>query len=242
MASATLSDTATQTATLSHGVLEPKGLPGGGAACGEWAARFDAIYREAAGDMDRVPWAHRRACPSMIAWLNAEAPALVRCGARAAVVGCGLGMDAAALVERGYDVVALDVSPTAIEWARRLHPAHADMFVQADIFDLPSRLRNRFDLVIEVHTLQALPPEYRSGIASGAASLLSPRGGILLAVCRGREPGTRVEISAGPPFALTRDELVGLMTGCGLSPVREVDEFLDENSPPVRRLRGAFRR
>ena len=74
--------------------------PGGELA--EWLERFDTIYREAAGDVDRIPWAHRQPCPALISWLNAEAPGLIRCGARAAVVGCGLGEDACALLERGY--------------------------------------------------------------------------------------------------------------------------------------------
>ena len=138
-------------------LVEPKhpmesGAPGPSPA--DWIERFDSIYRDAAGDVDRVPWAHRQPCPALVTWLNTEAPLLVRCGARAAVVGCGLGMDACLLRERGYDVVAFDASPSAIDWARRIHPDDADMFQVADVLDLPSRLRHRFDLVVEVHTLQ----------------------------------------------------------------------------------------
>lgn len=237
MATATLSDSAVPGTLLESktSVVVPPGAS-------SWLARFDQMYREAGGALEKVPWAHRQPCPSMMSWLNAEAPSLVRCGARAAVVGCGLGEDAVALVERGYDAVAFDCSPTAVAWAKERHPDHAEIFLQADLFNLPSRLRNRFDLVIEVHTLQALPPEFRPALAAGIASLLSPRGGILLAVTRGRDPGTPLSALEGPPFPLTSGELSALMEANELAPVRPVDEFLDESDPPVRRIRGAFKR
>jgi hypothetical protein len=123
-----------------------------------------------------------------------------------------------------------------------MHADHADMFVVADLLDMPARLRNRFDLVVEVHTLQALPPRHRGSLAMGMASMLSPRGGMLVAVCRGREPHVPLETLEGPPFAFTVNELTALMEGCGLGAISRVDEFLDDNSPPVKRIRGVFRR
>ena len=92
---------------------------------------FEAVYHEANGDFAGVPWAHGRPHPALVAWLNAIAPSVVRCGSRIAVVGCGLGDDAIELIRRGYDVTAFDISTTAIEWARRRHPEHAQCFVGA---------------------------------------------------------------------------------------------------------------
>ncbi|HVZ93552.1 MAG TPA: class I SAM-dependent methyltransferase [Phycisphaerales bacterium] len=207
----------------------------------EWLLKFEGIYRDAAGDHGKIPWAHKRPCPSLVSWLNAEGPKYIRPGARAAVVGCGLGEDACLLAERGYEVTAFDCCPSAIEHARKLHPEYCGMFVEADLLRLPAKLVHRFDLVVEVHTLQALPPHNRHALASGMSRLLSPRG-VLVAIARGRDDSIPVDSLQGPPFPFTAKELTDLMASCGLAPVRPVDDFTDDNSPPVRRLRGAFQK
>ena len=73
----------------------------------------DAIYRRADGALELVPWANEGPHPAFLAWLNAEAPCLVRPGCRVAVVGCGLGDDAIELINRGFDVTAFDHDPLA---------------------------------------------------------------------------------------------------------------------------------
>lgn len=203
--------------------------------------RFDSIYRDSAGDHKRIPWAHAKPCPWLVSWLNAQAPALVRTGARAAVVGCGLGNDAALLAERGYEVTAFDVCNSAIDLARKRFPQHAHCFLHADLRNLPSRLQHRFDLVVEVHTLQALPPHCRPPLAKGMASLLTSRG-VLVAIARARDESIPADAIDGPPYPLTTRELLDTMAHAGLAPVHTPDDFLDDNTPPVRRLRAVFHR
>jgi len=224
------------TAELSRPPVSPAALE-----LENWIDRFEVIYRDAAGDHSRIPWAHRQPCPWLVTWLNAEAPNIVRAGARAAVVGCGLGLDACLLAERGYEVTGFDACPSAIEWARALHPESAECFVQADLLNLPGRMLGRFDLVVEVHTLQSVPAACRPALAEGIASLLSHRG-VLVAIARGRDDDTDPDAADGPPWPLSRRELEGLFADHGLSPLRPIDEFMDDNSPAVKRLRGAFRR
>ena len=204
-----------------------------------WCRYFEELYQGAEGDTTRVPWARCQTNPALRTWLDSEAPALIRPGATACVVGCGLGDDVRELADRGYDVVAFDVSPTAVHWAQARHPEIAPRFIVADLFNLPASLQRRADLVVEINTLQAVHPDLRSQAAAGVVSLIRPRGTVL-AICRGRDEGG--PHPERPPFPLSPAELNALFAAHGLAPLRELDDFLDEESPPVRRLRGAFRR
>lgn len=224
------------------GVIELKsttaaGYPGGVPAP-QW---FDGVYRAASGDAAAVPWANLRPNPMMVAWLNAQAPGLVRPGSRVVVVGCGLGDDVSELACRGYDVVGFDISPTAVEWARRRFPSLASAIIQADLLALPPRLLRRFDLVVEIYTLQALPPDLREQAAPAVASLASPRGHVLT-IAAARAPDEPLDAAAGPPWPLSAPELTSLMEHAGMRPVRPVEDFFDDEDPPTRRLRGLFSR
>jgi len=199
----------------------------------------DEVYQTAQRDPAKVPWAAERPNPALVSWLNAEAPGRVRPGARAAVVGCGLGDDVIELQNRGYDAAGFDVSPTAIDWARHRFPQQAESFMVSDLFDLPSRLRRRFDLVVEVYTFQAVSLEQRAAAVAAVASLCCPHGTVVC-VCRGRDDDQSLESFKGPPWPLSAKELVALFERAGMHPVREPDDFEDDATPPVRRVRAAF--
>jgi SAM-dependent methyltransferase len=204
-------------------------------------AAFDAIYREAQGDAARIPWAGLAPNPILLAWLNEEAPGLLRPGASVTVVGCGLGDDVAELAARGHDVTGFDVSATAVEWARSRHAAVADRLVQANLFDVPSRLRRRADLVVECYTLQSLPPWTRAQAAAAVAELARPHGSVL-AICRARPEGEAMAEADGPPYPFTPRELADAFAPTGFHPVRPLEEFDDADTPPKLRLRGLFTR
>lgn len=203
-------------------------------------AEFESIYADAQGDRDHIPWEGNRSDSPLINWLNVVASSIVRCGARVVVVGCGLGEHARILSQRGYEVTAFDCSPTAVDWARRLDPHDGVSYQVADLFDLPQRWHHRFDLVIEINTLQSVAVDLRQEALQSIGQLISPHGHLLV-ICRGCE--SEVEITDGPPWPFSEPELLRTTSIAGLMLDGEISNFHDDSSdPPVRRLRGLFRR
>lgn len=200
---------------------------------------FEAVYRHAEGDPSRVRWEDGRPNPLLVSWLDRDARDALRTGARVAVVGCGLGHDARELARRGYDVTAFDVSPTAIEWARSIDADWADVFCVADLFELPSRWKRRFDLVVEVYTIQSMPPVTRNASVAAIESLLHPHGALLV-ICRGAERPQQLD--DGPPWALTIDELRALTSEHGLHAPNGFELSDDDETPQHRRVRALFNR
>src|SRR6478735_1414754 len=124
---------------------------------GDQLGWFDAVYKE--GNLDSIPWADLEPNRFFKQW--AEDHRLKGDGRRALVVGCGLGDDAKYLYEVGFDVTAFDISPTAIDWAKRLHHETKIQFETADLFQPFRTWIGAFDFVLEIYTIQPLPMEMR---------------------------------------------------------------------------------
>ena len=109
----------------------------------EATAWFDAHYREAANALEAVALARGEANPLLREYLERGETK----PSKAIVIGCGLGDDAQALHEAGFEVTAIDFSPEAIKWAKARFGENAIDFRVADLFDLPQELLGRFDFV-----------------------------------------------------------------------------------------------
>jgi SAM-dependent methyltransferase len=201
---------------------------------GDATGWFEALYADASGNEQNVPWADMTVNPGFASWL-ARKPLQGR-GARALVVGCGLGDDAEELARLGFEVVAFDVSATAIAWCRQRFPASAVHYCAADLFTSPAAWAGRFDFVLEAYTLQVLPAALRPRAMTAIAAYLAPEG-TLLVIARGREP---TDDPGQMPWPLTREELKHF-AACGLSEV-SFEDYFDYEQPPVRRFRAEFRR
>jgi SAM-dependent methyltransferase len=191
---------------------------------GDVTGWFEALYAEAAGDNEVIPWADLEPNAYFRKW--AESTDLKGDGRTALVVGCGLGDDARYLCDLGFKVTAFDISPTAIEWAKRLHADTDIVFEVMDLFE-PFRgwtqtqavsLRSGgFDFVLEVYTIQPLPIDMRPRVIDAIAAFVAP-GGKLVVVTRGREddqqpdelpwPVSRRDLSRFEQNGLTESDFV----------------------------------
>jgi len=167
----------------------------------EDTAWFERLYASAEAGEASVPWFRGGPNPFLAQWVDEHAG--VGAGRRALVIGTALGDDAELLSDRGYAVTAFDVSPTAIEGARRRFPSSPVDYRVADLLALPEDMRGAFDLVAECITVQALPLTLRDRAIDAIASTVAP-GGTLVVVSGIHEgDGPR----DGPPWPLTREEL-----------------------------------
>ena len=170
-------------------------------AVGDPTGWFEPLYAEAAAGGATIPWDRDVPNPLLVEWL-ANHP-LETAGKRAAVVGCGLGNDAELIAARGFDTTAFDISPTALDLARRRYPDSPVHYEQADLLALPEQWQQAYDLVIECITVQSLPQELHEHAAAAVASLIGI-GGLLVVISGAR---VTADIPDGPPWPLTGDEL-----------------------------------
>ncbi|HLM00669.1 MAG TPA: class I SAM-dependent methyltransferase, partial [Pyrinomonadaceae bacterium] len=168
---------------------------------GDATGWFDALYSEAEGNHGHIPWADLE--PNKYLVRFAEKTNLRGDGRKALVVGCGLGDDARFLHDSGFKVTAFDISPTAIDWAKKLHAETDIAFHAADLFSPPRNWLGGFEFVLEVYTIQPLPLEMREKVIDSIANFVAENGKLLV-VTRGREDD---EQPTELPWALSRKDL-----------------------------------
>src|SRR5450755_1683858 len=161
---------------------------------------FESLYAGAGDDYSQIPWARLSPRSVLIDWLHAQQPTA---GTIALVVACGLGDDAEELARRGCVVEAFDVSPTAIKTARRRFPDSSVSYQVADLFGLPSTWRERFELIVEVQTIQSLPPSEHRAAVGAISNCFAPGGRMFVRTAvRGEEAP-----ALSRPWPLTLSEL-----------------------------------
>jgi len=195
---------------------------------GDATGWFDALYKEAGGDNEKIPWADLEPNKFLRAW--AEKTNLRGDNRNALVVGCGLGDDARYLHDLGFKVTAFDISPTAIEWARLLHADTDIKFFVADLFDPPKEWFQAFEFVLEVYTIQPLPLAMRFRVVDAIANFVKFRGRLIV-VTRGREDD---EVPTEMPWALSRQDL----SRFAANHFEQVnfEEMLGDEEPPITRF------
>lgn len=157
---------------------------------------WEARYRET--PPEALPWYH----PGLDADLEDALARLQLKSGRVLDLGTGPGTQAVALAQRGFEVVATDVSTTALEQARTLAQRKGVMvqFLVDDI--LSTTLEGTFELVVDRGIFHLFPPGEHGRYLAAVTRLLAP-GGHLLLKCFSREE-TRPE---GPPHRYAPDAI-----------------------------------
>jgi SAM-dependent methyltransferase len=199
---------------------------------GEPTRWFEELYANAPSLDEGVSWADLEPNSHLTGW---GAPDALR-HSRTLVVGCGYGDDAEWLAEQGHDVTAFDIAPTAVKRCQDRFPNSRVSYVVADLLDPPvDWLRERFDLVVEIYTIQVLPPDSDTR-ALAVRRLAELTGDTLFVIARGRDES---EDPGEMPWPVTRAELEPL-TRLGLTPT-SFEDYFDDEYPPVRRFRATYR-
>lgn len=163
---------------------------------------FEPLYARSGTHGQGVPWANMKTHPAFHNWLGRHP--LDGSGKSALVVGCGMGDDAIELESLGFAVTAFDVSQTAIAYCKKRFPDSKVNFVQADLFAPHPDWIRRFDFVLEIYTIQALPPKYEEEVIRNIAEFVAPDGELLVIANVDTQART---IEKGPPWLLTPDHI-----------------------------------
>ncbi len=131
------------------------------------------------------------------------------------VPGAGRGWDARMFARHGFTVTAVDFAADAVRDMHTLaDPAAPVVIIKADIFSLPPIFENRFDYVLEYTCFCAIHPDRRGDYADVIHWLLKPGGTFIgLIFPLGDHEG-------GPPFAMSSDQVIRLLTERGLRLIR----------------------
>jgi len=159
---------------------------------------FEEIYNQADSNREWIPWDWKEPHPFVVEWIEKSENK-----GNALVIGCGLGEDAAYLSKNGWNVTAFDISETAIKWASEIHKDPGIDWKVADLFYLPDSWKMRYDLVLEVHILQAIQEDLMIEAREKLAPLVSINGHL---VCIGK---LRIndEIVEGPPWPMSKESI-----------------------------------
>ncbi len=192
---------------------------------------FESIYQRGRGNEEQIPWAEMKTNKFLAEYLEQNSAK-----GKAVVIGCGLGDDAVALEDAGFEVTAIDISETAIEWCKKRFPDSEVDFIVQDIFELPQQMRGSYDFVFESRTIQSLALEHRNKIIGEISSLTAPQGKILV-LANGKNEGERFN---GPPWPLTSNEL-RLFTNYGLNEL-EFSIYAEDSKLSSLKLRALFKK
>lgn len=160
-----------------------------------------------------TPWDKGAAAPPLREWIRSNASTL---NGSVLVPGCGLGHDALEIANttEANEIVGIDISPSAVEAARKESSSNRISFELADLFNLPPSQRDRFDWAWEHTCFCAIDQNLRSDYVSAIHGALK-KSGRLLAVFYLNPYDNEHPRESGPPHGTSMDELKRLFVESG---------------------------
>lgn len=140
--------------------------------------RIEEIYKNT--PLEEIPW-NMETPPELLVEL-VDSGKVRPC--RVIDLGCGAGNYAIYLAERGFEVTAVDFSPTAIRIARE-NAGRKGMkcdFLVADVIEELDRVRQTWDFAYDWGLLHHIFPEQRPKYVENVRRILNPKGRYL-SVC-----------------------------------------------------------
>ena len=185
---------------------------------------FEPLYASSDTNGEGVPWANMDTHPSFGRWLTKNP--VEGDGKSALVVGCGMGDDAIELEALGFQVTAFDVSETAIKFCKERFPQSKVEFLRADLLENLPQWRQQYDFVLEIFTVQALPPKYEKELIQNISDFVAPDGQLLVIAEVGKEERS---FESGPPWLLTSQHIDSFVS-CGL---KVVEKHVEQDSSSI---------
>ena len=162
---------------------------------------FESVYRGVSpqfGEGIRPPWSIGEPQPELAALIEHG-----RFHGDVLDVGCGEAAISLTLAERGHTTVGLDLSPTAIDLARRESQRRGLTNVSFEVADISSftGYDGRFGTVVDSTLFHSIPVEAREGYQQSIVRAAAPGASYFALVF------DRAAVTEGPINAVTEDEL-----------------------------------
>lgn len=163
--------------------------------------QFDEVYRGESAQMGqgvRPPWSLGEPQPELAALIEQG-----KFHGDVLDVGCGEAAISLYLAERGYTTVGLDLSPTAVDLARREAEQRGLTHASFEVADISSftGYDGRFGTIVDSTLFHSIPVEVREGYQQSVARAAAPGASYFVLVF------DKAAIPEGPPFAVTENEL-----------------------------------
>ena len=185
---------------------------------------------------------YRQVHEKNLQWFYEEPTAVIReimdkykitCDHKLLELGCGEGRDAFPLLNTGFDLVATDISPAAIQYCRNKFPEYADRFQVLDC--VAGTLDGKFDFIYAVAVVHMLVlDEDRNAFYAFIRDHLSPNGIALICTMGDGKMERQTDIHTAFDLQKRTHEQTGLevsvaFTSCRMVSFSTFEEELKNN-------------